>query len=409
MRIRFLHRVTINQEATPDGISAEVKISNVDSSDTGPYFCQANNLYGRDQQLVQLQVQEPPQAPASLTAAIITSRSVNLKWTPRGGDAAEVSKYIVEYMEVDRQWNQIEVSDTQYSAIIENLKPATKYLFRVIAEGPAGQSIPSQELDVKTEPQRPAGTPLSLSARPMSSTEILVSWMAPLAELRHGDILGYNVGYIATASGTSNYNYTSVSGDAEDGLGEMLLAGLAKYTRYTIVVQAFNQVGLGPISEPTTAQTLEDGKLSSCVSLSLTLSCSPSHSHAVVAIQWNTEPDAQPLYLFLLFRDLVPSVAPEHIRCAPLTSQSLQISWQPPPQQHTNGLLQGYKVNFEYVSDSMGTENDEMDTRKTTESTIVLTGLRKFTNYSVQVLAYTRIGDGVFSAPIHCKTEEDGN
>lgn len=238
-----------------------MKISNVDSSDSGPYFCQANNLYGRDQQLVQLQVQEPPQAPAALTAAIVTSRSVNLKWQPRGGDAAEVSKYIVEYMEVERQWNQIEVSDTQYTTVIENLKPATKYLFRVIAEGPAGQSVPSQELEVKTEPQRPAGAPLSLSARPISSTEIMVSWMAPLAELRHGDILGYNVGYVTTSSGSNNYNFTSISGgDADDGLGEMVLTGLAKYTRYTIVVQAFNQVGLGPISEPTTAQTLEDGK-----------------------------------------------------------------------------------------------------------------------------------------------------
>lgn len=100
---------------------------------------------------------------------------------------------------------------------------------------------------------------------------------------------------------------------------------------------------------------------------------------------------------------------PEIVRCAPLTSQSLQISWQPPPQQYTNGLLQGYKVIFEYISDTLVTENDEIDSRKTTELTIVLTGLRKYTNYSVQVQAFTRIGDGVFSSPIYCQTEEDGN
>lgn len=99
---------------------------------------------------------------------------------------------------------------------------------------------------------------------------------------------------------------------------------------------------------------------------------------------------------------------PEHVRCAPLTSQSLQISWQPPPQQYTNGLLQGYKVNYEYITDIFGTENDEIDSRKTTELTIVLTGLRKYTNYSLQVQGYTRIGDGVYSSPIYCQTEEDG-
>lgn len=58
----------------------------------------------------------------------------------------------------------------------------------------------------------------------------------------------------------SSYNFTSVNGDGEDGSGEMLLNGLAKYTRYTLVVQAFNEIGVGPLSEPVSAQTMEDGE-----------------------------------------------------------------------------------------------------------------------------------------------------
>lgn len=139
------YRVSIKQDATIEGISAEVQITNVESSDSGQYFCQASNLYGRDQQLVQLQVQEPPQPPSSLETTVVSSRSVSLKWQPRGGDAAEVTKYIVEYRENDRQWQYMEISDPpQYTAVIESLKPATKYSFRVIAEGPAGKSAPSQ-------------------------------------------------------------------------------------------------------------------------------------------------------------------------------------------------------------------------------------------------------------------------
>jgi hypothetical protein len=46
--------------------------------------------------------------------------------------------------------------------------------------------------------------------------------------------------------------------------------------------------------------------------------------------------------------------------------------------------------------------------KKTTALTTVLTSLRKFTNYSIQILAYTRMGDGVLSAPKFCHTEEDG-
>lgn len=35
-------------------------------------------------------------------------------------------------------------------------------------------------------------------------------------------------------------------------------------------------------------------------------------------------------------------------------------------------------------------------------------GLRKYTNYSMQVLAFTAGGDGVKSGPVACHTEQDG-
>lgn len=55
-------------------------------------------------------------------------------------------------------------------------------------------------------------------------------------------------------------NMTTVYGDGEDG-GELILADLIKFKRYSVVVQAFNEVGNGPLSEPTTVQTMEDGIL----------------------------------------------------------------------------------------------------------------------------------------------------
>lgn len=38
-----------------------------------------------------------------------------------------------------------------------------------------------------------------------------------------------------------------------------------------------------------------------------------------------------------------------------------------------------------------------------------LDALEKFTNYSIQVLAFTRAGDGVRSEQIYIRTKEDGN
>ena len=44
-----------------------------------------------------------------------------------------------------------------------------------------------------------------------------------------------------------------------------------------------------------------------------------------------------------------------------------------------------------------------------TARTALLTGLRKYVRYQIQMLAYTRIGDGVLSAPpLVVRTDEDG-
>ncbi|KAI5692218.1 hypothetical protein M8J75_016619, partial [Diaphorina citri] len=40
-----------------DGVKAELTISGTEPGDGGAYFCQASNVYGKDQQLVQLLVQ----------------------------------------------------------------------------------------------------------------------------------------------------------------------------------------------------------------------------------------------------------------------------------------------------------------------------------------------------------------
>lgn len=41
--------------------------------------------------------------------------------------------------------------------------------------------------------------------------------------------------------------------------GSATLSGLQQYTRYEVVIQAFNNRGAGPLSLPTIATTHEDG------------------------------------------------------------------------------------------------------------------------------------------------------
>lgn len=67
--------------------------------------------------------------------------------------------------------------------------------------------------------------------------------------------------------------------------------------------------------------------------------------------------------------------------------------------------MRGFKVNWESM-DSI-TETAKSDIKITTALTVVINNLEKYTNYSIQVAAMTRPGDGVPSSPIYCKTKED--
>ncbi|GLH11413.1 Protein sidekick [Gryllus bimaculatus] len=155
------------------------------------------------------------------------------------------------------------------------------------------------------------------------------------------------------------YTFTTVT-DRGGASTLALLSGLQKYRKYGVVVQAFNEKGSGPMSNEVVAQTQED----------------------------------------------VPSAPPVDIKCSAQGPQSVTLSWHPPPPIYQNGVIVGYKVYYENTNE-WPPGVIEADTKTTPEPGTDLHGLRKFANYSVQVWAYTRIGDGVKSSPIFCLTNED--
>ena len=84
------------------------------------------------------------------------------------------------------------------------------------------------------------------------------------------------------------------------------------------------------------------------------------------------------------------------------------MTWREVPEGYVHGILQGYRVfysemtadrNISYVNVSTDPENRQLH----------VTGLKRFTKYSVKVLAFTRKGDGAVSTNISVLTDEDGN
>lgn len=95
----------------------------------------------------------------------------------------------------------------------------------------------------------------------------------------------------------------------------------------------------------------------------------------------------------------------------PLGPQQLRITWQPPDRSSWNGELLGYTIAYRNLGNDeksvnntrvgiMGNGDGSYDYR--------LTGLEKYTQYSVVVKAFNSKGDGPGSDPIIAQTLEDG-
>lgn len=83
------------------------------------------------------------------------------------------------------------------------------------------------------------------------------------------------------------------------------------------------------------------------------------------------------------------------------------MTWAEVPQGFLHGILQGYRVFYKRTGDKHGSYVNVMTSPTTRE--LHVTGLKKFTEYSAKVLAFTRKGDGAVSLNVSVLTDEDGN
>lgn len=93
-----------------------------------------------------------------------------------------------------------------------------------------------------------------MTARNLSSTELLVEWDPLPAIFIHGDLLGYSINL--TRDGT---NFTKIA-NIPPSATSYRITGLKKYTSYIINMAAVNEVGKGVSSDDVIVWTEEDGK-----------------------------------------------------------------------------------------------------------------------------------------------------
>ena len=95
---------------------------------------------------------------------------------------------------------------------------------------------------------------------------------------------------------------------------------------------------------------------------------------------------------------------PQDVQGMPLSSTTISVEWDSPPEEFLYGILRGYRIHY-IPMDGTNTPNFEM-TGLITSTT--LENLSEFTNYSIEVAAVT-IGGGPYSNPIFIQTDPDGN
>ena len=113
-------------------------------------------------------------------------------------------------------------------------------------------------------------------------------------------------------------------------------------------------------------------------------------------------------FFYFLAPPLVPSAPPQDVSGEALSAVSIQVTWRPPPKEHQNGNITGYKILS--VEAAAGGEVADATTISAgpNDRSLVMRGLRKWTEYKIWVLAHTRVGNGPKSRPIIVRTEMDG-
>ncbi|CAJ1080064.1 protein sidekick-2 isoform X2 [Xyrichtys novacula] len=302
----------------------------------------------------------PPELPGPPTNMAITnigSRSVTLQFKPGYDGKTSISRWQVEaqvgVVGENEDWVMVhQVSNEPEARTLEvpGLNPYTFYRFRMRQVNIVGTSPPSQpSRKIQTLPAPPDMAPANVTLRTASETSLWLRWM-PLPEWEYNGIpeqVGYRIQY--SRAGSQGRGLTHVIADRLER--EFTIEDLEEWTEYEVRVQAVNGIGMGPWSTPVKGRT----------------------------------------------RESVPSCGPNNVSAFATTSSSILVRWFEVPEPDRNGLILGYKVVYkEKDSDSLV---HFWTVEGNATHSVQLTGLGKYVLYEIQVLAFTRIGDGRPSSP----------
>uniref|UniRef100_T1IX56 Down syndrome cell adhesion molecule n=1 Tax=Strigamia maritima TaxID=126957 RepID=T1IX56_STRMM len=357
-------RYKVNLVTMPNETSSQLIVVEADQRDSTNFSCISHNPYGSDHKRIGVIVIDVPAKIATLNVHDVGNRSVRVKWNMPFDGHSTIKKYIIQYIKKSADWEtegtNLEMPFNTTNVTVNRLLPAVSYSFRAIAVNDVGSSEASESNHITMAEEAPSGSPQDVEVEALDTQSIRVTWKPPLKEHWNGKLRGYKIGYKEVGV-KSAYTFKTLE-IVEEPVGNHShkIAGLKNFTKYSVIVQAYNGVGRGPASRDVLTMTSED----------------------------------------------VPRESPQDLQCTTLSSDSILVSWQLPPPKSVSGILRGYKVYYKIAYDGFE-EEPPTSLELTAHENVTLDKLFKFSNYSFVVLAYTKAGEGPRTQPVHCFTLED--
>eukprot|EP00794_Sanderia_malayensis_P003700 gene3700-4220_t len=320
----------------------------------------------------------PTSAPRNFTVTNESATSLSLIWEApiRTELHGFIRYYLIKYTKVECGtgaevnativWKNLTVGSTLKNVSIGNLTYWTCYSVSIsavtVGEGPF-----ANVMSVRTSEHAPTSAPRNFTVTNESATSLSLIWESPITSELHGFIRYYLIKYTTVECGTgAEVNATIVWKNLTVGstLKNVSIGNLTFWTCYSVNISAVT-VGEGPFANFRKMRTSE---------------------HA-------------------------PTSAPESFYAMNASSSSLRLTWLPPLESNTHGVIRYFLFKYGIVDCHNVTSVREpivwnYATRKFNLRMTTLSNLKLWTCYNVSIAAVT-VKAGPFTAWRFIRTSED--
>ncbi|KAL3172893.1 hypothetical protein MRX96_012639 [Rhipicephalus microplus] len=414
------------------------------------YTCVAGSTLGSIEHVSQVLVQALPRSPTNLAVSgrdghFSSTVMANREYSETSGITmpyhhvrdlspyTEYEFYVIAVNDLGRGSPSVPVTvttgETEPGSAPRNLQARTLSSSTVVVQWdpPKGTEWPGHGLQRvlhDTAQYSPPSRGVRKRRGAVSPTAIQLNWTRPLDPAE--TVVGYELYWNDTF--TQQQEQRSLP-DSQS----FLLEGLYPDTVYYIWLAARSRAGEGAATPPLPVRTdqyvpgapPQQVRGVALDSRSLRISWEPPprelHNGAITYykvkyIRADAAPGAAPYealkgpaelsHTFLVRTDEDVPGEPRTVKVTALNSTALAVSWKPPSNRDRNGLIRGYQIHVQEMNRHGDLINEPLryDVADETAEEYNVTGLQPDTEYSVQVAAVTRKGDGSRSRPKMART-----